>query len=55
MQGLTYPVRLIAGKLGDTFKAKPANPLLKDRRHYHVSDELLQHYECALRTNMKAR
>ena len=27
----------------------------QDRRFYHVSDEILNHYECALRTGMKAR
>jgi hypothetical protein len=27
----------------------------QDRRFYHVSDEILNHYDCALRTGMKAR
>uniref|UniRef100_A0A7S0N3U6 Uncharacterized protein n=1 Tax=Cryptomonas curvata TaxID=233186 RepID=A0A7S0N3U6_9CRYP len=26
-----------------------------DRRHFHVSDDLLQHYESGLKTNMKPR
>ena len=27
----------------------------QERRFYHVSDDLLKHYDVALRTNMKAR
>jgi len=51
----------ITGKLGDTYKEKPKPKLDKngkapqDRRFYHVSDDILSHYECALRTNVKAR
>jgi len=53
--------KTLTGKLGDTHKEKPKPKLDKngqapqDRRFYHVSDDILNHYESALRTNMKAR
>eukprot|EP00802_Teleaulax_amphioxeia_P023820 Tamp_24451.p1 GENE.Tamp_24451~~Tamp_24451.p1 ORF type:complete len:176 (-),score=20.42 Tamp_24451:460-954(-) len=45
----------ITGKLGDTYKPSKSSKSTSDRRFYHVSDEILNHYDCALRTGMKAR